>query len=112
MKRLTLRTENQWRSLKDGAGVDLLRVSFHANAFQVAAAITIAGFGIGLTRWAKRWGEEYDPEQIGSVSMSIAGRSTCVGDGIPLRTYAWEPIETDGWAGVPEQGADSGREHG
>jgi hypothetical protein len=51
MKRLTLRTENQWRSLRDGAGVDLLRLSFHANRWLVAGAITVAGFGIGLTLW-------------------------------------------------------------
>jgi hypothetical protein len=87
-QRLTLRTENQWRSLKDGAGVDLLRVSFVCNGFQVGAGITVAGVGLGLTYWkraAGTWGDVI---------------------GAAVRTYAWEPIETNGWAGEPQ-----GREH-
>jgi hypothetical protein len=66
MKRLTLRTENQWRSLKDGAGVDLLRASFHANRFLWAGAVTVAGFGFGFTYWHVKLPEwkpiEIEPE--------------------------------------------------
>jgi len=88
MKRPTLRTENQWRSLKDGAGVDLLRVSFVCNGFQAGAGITVAGFGVGLTYWKR--------ETIVWTCLDTS------------RTYyAWEPIESNGWAGEPQ-----GREHG
>jgi hypothetical protein len=90
MKRLTLRTENQWRSLKDGAGVDLLRVSFVCNGFQVGAGITVAGFGLGLTRWKREttsWG-------------AVIGAA--IGGYVEPRTYAWEPIESNGWAGEPQ----------
>jgi hypothetical protein len=51
MKRLTRRTENQWRHLKDGGPLDLLRVSLHANRWLVSGALTIAGFGVGFTFW-------------------------------------------------------------
>jgi hypothetical protein len=103
MKRLALRTENQWRSLKDGAGVDLLRVSFTCNAFQLGVAITLAGFGVGLTWWARERGEEYRAEGDPSSVTLRYDFECCTGDGISLhtRTYAWEPIETNGWAGEP-----------
>jgi len=109
MKRLTLRTENQWRSLKDGAGVDLLRVSFVCNGFQFGAGITVAGFGLGLTYWKRASNHETQFEL--HLSRSKAGFQTILSHGGAWKTndgttYAWEPIETDGWAGEPQ-----GREH-
>jgi hypothetical protein len=105
MKRLTLRTENQWRSVKDGAGVDLLRVSLVCNGFQVGAGITVAGFGLGLTYWkraAGSWGGIVGTA-VGVYVQLSSGEWKKARDNI---TYAWEPIETDGWAGEPQ-----GREH-
>jgi hypothetical protein len=87
-QRLTLRTENQWRSLKDGAGVDLLRVSFVCNKCQLGAGITVAGFGLGLTYW------------------KVPRRVEAEWPATWTRTCTWEPIETNGWAGEPQ-----GREH-
>jgi hypothetical protein len=107
MKRLTLRTENQWRSLKDGAGVDLLRVSFVCNGFQVGAGITVAGLGLGLTYWkraAGTWGGVIGAAVSSYVEWPYDGGTWRTTDGM---TYAWEPIETNGWAGEPQ-----GREHG
>jgi len=97
MKRLTLRTENQWRSLKDGAGVDLLRVSFVSNGFQIGAGITVAGFGLGLTYWkraAGSWGGVIGAVIGGYVEPRVYARDP--------QSYAWEPIETHGWAGEPQ----------
>jgi hypothetical protein len=92
MKRMTLRTENQWRSLKDGAGVDLLRVSFVRNGFQVGVGVTVAGFGLGLTYWKRAFG-------LPITYTDEAGR---VWTAHCSATYAWEPIETHGWAGEPQ----------
>jgi hypothetical protein len=104
MKRLTLRTENQWRSVKDGAGVDLLRVAFVCNGFQVGAGITVAGFGLGLTYWKRaadfdikfrmRWNRS-----TGFQTLTQTGHSN------GHVSFAWEPIETDGWAGEPMEHA-------
>jgi hypothetical protein len=58
----------------------------------IGCALTVAGFGFGASFWLVHvdWPTHTD------IS--------------PSRTYAWEPIETDGWAGVPEQGVESGME--
>jgi hypothetical protein len=88
MKRLTYRTENQWRWLRDGSSVDLLRLSFEANAYQAGVALTVVGFGVGLTFW-----RSLTLECVGSLRDA-------------MKSYAWEPIESNGWAGEPQ-----GREH-
>jgi hypothetical protein len=84
MKRLTLRTENQWRWLRDGSSLDLLRLSFEANAYFAGVAATVLGFGVGVTFWMRvptaTWGDVI----------------------VEPQTYAWEPIETNGWAGEPQ----------
>lgn len=77
MSRLTYSRENQWRWLSSGSGIDVFRVSATANRFVLSVAVTLFGFGAGVSYWIK----------------------------VPLA--AWEPIETNGWAGEPQ-----GREHG
>lgn len=59
MKRLTFRTENQWRSVRDGGAVDLIRASVHANRWLWSGAITLAGFGVRVTFWQYAIGREH-----------------------------------------------------
>jgi hypothetical protein len=73
MKRLTLQTQNHWLYVKDGGSVDLLHIGGAASRWYVSAFVSLLGFGVGLTLWLEQ----------------------------PLPP-AWEPIETDGWAGEPQ----------
>ena len=88
MKRMSCHFDNDWRRLRDGAQLDLLQLSVAHSRYHIGIGVSLAGFGVGLTYW-KRIAREWQPS-----------------------TWSWEPIETDGWGGVPEQGVESGREHG
>ena len=85
MSRLTYALVNDWRYLRDGCGLHLLGLEVVLNRMQASVLIRLLGFGIGLTYW-KRAAREWKP--VAPIS--------------PARSYAWEPIETDGWAGEPQ----------
>ena len=54
MSRLTLRTENQWPYVRDGGGIDLLRIPVSVNRWHVSVGVTLLGFGVGLTWWIRQ----------------------------------------------------------
>lgn len=85
MSRLTYALANDWCWLRDSGGIDLLRLSFVNDGWHVSIAVALLGFGIGLAYW-KRAAREWKP--VAPIS--------------PARSYAWESIETDGWAGEPQ----------
>jgi hypothetical protein len=86
MKRLTLQTQNNWRYVKDGGPADLIHIGFAVSRWYVNVCASLFGFGVGLTLWLKQ------PE--------LSSWGGVVGEAV--KTYAWEPIETDGWAGDPQ----------
>jgi hypothetical protein len=93
VKRFALNAWNDWRWVeRSRVDVTLLRCNFdYMRGLFVSVDVVLLGFGFSLSWYVNgleptgTWGD-------------LAGAA--------LNTYAWEPIETNGWAGEPQ-----GREH-